>query len=55
MVDVPNVSEPTLEQRITNAYNLMKAARRNGEVQAEQAYMGRVDALLERVPRRGRF
>ncbi|WP_179274315.1 hypothetical protein [Rhodococcus sp. 05-2255-3B1] len=48
-------SDVTLEQRITNAYNLMKAARRNGEEQAEQAYMGRVNALLERVPRRTRF
>lgn len=45
----------TLEQRIINAYNLMKAARRNGETQAEQAYMGRVNALLERIPRPARF
>ena len=54
MVDT-KPSDVTLEQRIINAYNLVQAARRNGETQAEQAYMGRVNALLERVPRRARF
>lgn len=46
---------PTLTERITNAYNLMQAARRNGETQAEQTYTRRMNDLLERIPRPARF
>lgn len=45
----------TLAQRITNTYNLMLSARRNGERTAEQTYTKRMNDLLERVPRAARF
>lgn len=45
----------TLAQRITNTYNLMLSARRNGERTAEQTYTTRMNDLLERVPRTARF
>ena len=45
----------TLAQQITNAYDLMCNARRNGERTAEQTYTKRMNDLLERVPRPARF
>lgn len=44
-----------LTQRILYTYNLMRAARRSGDVAAERQYTRRLDELLERVPRPARF